>query len=68
MTAALIGAKSFAPERVATLRTGLTIGTPSDVRSAIDDLGVERDLQRLRRDRDLRQLLRHTDAVAARAP
>ncbi len=41
MTAALLGAPGFSTQRVASLRTGLTIGTPGDLRRVIDDLGVE---------------------------
>ncbi|CAB4864215.1 unannotated protein [freshwater metagenome] len=41
MTAALISADGFDRARVASLRTGLTIGTPSDLRSVIDGLGVD---------------------------
>ena len=40
MTASLLTADAFDPARVASLRTGLTIGTPPDVRRAIDELGV----------------------------
>ena len=40
MTAALLAADGFDPARVASLRTGLTIGTPLELRSVIDDLGV----------------------------
>ena len=40
MTATLLAHESFAPERVASLRTGLTIGSPEDVRRAAEDLGV----------------------------
>jgi fatty-acyl-CoA synthase len=40
MTAALLGADGFARDRVASLRTGLTLGTEAELRRAIDDLGV----------------------------
>lgn len=40
MTRALVGAEKFAPERTATLRTGLTIGSPSDVELAAKRLGA----------------------------
>ena len=40
MTASLVTTDGFARARVASLRTGLTIGTPSDMRCAMDDLGV----------------------------
>lgn len=40
MTAALLGADSFAPARVASLRTGLTLGTEAELRRCLDELGV----------------------------
>ena len=40
MTSALIGHPEFAPERTASLRTGLTIGNPQDVINAADVLGA----------------------------
>lgn len=40
MTNALIAQPSFSTERTATLRTGLTIGSESDVRRAAVDLGI----------------------------
>jgi fatty-acyl-CoA synthase len=40
ITAALIGDERFSPERTSSLRTGLTIGAPEDVRRAAETLGV----------------------------
>jgi fatty-acyl-CoA synthase len=40
MTNALLGSARFQPQRVATLRTGLTLGTESDLRRAAGTLGV----------------------------
>jgi fatty-acyl-CoA synthase len=40
ITAALIGHKRFSPARTSSLRTGLTIGSPEDVRRAAEVLGV----------------------------
>jgi fatty-acyl-CoA synthase len=40
ITAALIAHPDFRPERTRTLRTGLTIGTPQDVRTAAEVLGA----------------------------
>lgn len=40
MTSALLRHADFKRERVASLRTGLTIGSPQDVRQAAEDLGV----------------------------
>lgn len=40
MTSALIAHPRFSPERTATLRTGLTIGTPQDIGNAGDVLGA----------------------------
>lgn len=42
MTAALLGAEGFARERVESLRTGLTLGTETELRRAIDELAVDR--------------------------
>jgi fatty-acyl-CoA synthase len=41
MTASLLAAEGFAPERVASLRTGLTLGTEAELRRALEELGVE---------------------------
>lgn len=41
MSAALLGAEGFAPERVASLRTGLTLGTEAEIRRTLEELGVE---------------------------
>ena len=41
ITKALTEHRAFSRERVRTLRTGLTIGTPDDVRHAAQDLGIE---------------------------
>lgn len=41
MTNALLAADTFSPERVASLRTGLTLGAEAEIRRAIDSLGVE---------------------------
>lgn len=38
---ALLESPGFAPERVASLRTGLTLGSPSDIRTIATQLGVE---------------------------
>jgi fatty-acyl-CoA synthase len=38
---ALLEEPGFSPERVASLRTGLTLGSPSEVRTIAADLGVE---------------------------
>lgn len=38
---ALVEDPGFAPERVASLRTGLTLGSPSDLRMMAGDLGIE---------------------------
>lgn len=40
ITAALLDHPAFAPERVASLSRGMTIGPPRDVLAALDDLGV----------------------------
>jgi fatty-acyl-CoA synthase len=40
MTAALLREPGFHRDRVRTLRTGLTIGSPEDVREAVEGLGV----------------------------
>ncbi len=40
MTSALIGHPEFTPERTRTLRRGLTLGTPTDVRRAAEGLGM----------------------------
>lgn len=40
MTKALLDEATFSPERTRSLRTGLTIGTPDDVRRAAQELGV----------------------------
>jgi fatty-acyl-CoA synthase len=40
ITAALISHPSFRPERTRSLRTGLTIGAPQDVRTAAETLGA----------------------------
>lgn len=40
MTNALVGHESFAKERTASLRTGVTIGSPQDVIKAAEELGV----------------------------
>jgi fatty-acyl-CoA synthase len=40
MTSALVGHPSFRKERTASLRTGLTIGSPQDVRKAALELGA----------------------------
>lgn len=40
MTSALLGDPSFTPERTKTLRTGVTIGAPQDIRRAAEDLGI----------------------------
>ena len=40
ITAALISHPSFRPERTASLRTGLTIGAPQDIRTAANVLGA----------------------------
>lgn len=40
LTRALIGAEAFDARRLASLRTGVTIGTPEDVRLAAEQLGV----------------------------
>ena len=42
MTSALLDARGFAPERVASLRTGLTLGSESEFRCAAEILGAER--------------------------
>ncbi|MEZ5076790.1 MAG: class I adenylate-forming enzyme family protein [Solirubrobacterales bacterium] len=42
MTAALLEEPGFAPGRVGSLRTGLTIGSEADLRRAASELGVER--------------------------
>lgn len=41
MTNALLGAANFSPARVASLRTGLTLGTEAEIRRAVERLGVE---------------------------
>ncbi len=41
ITNALISAPAFRPERTASLRTGLTIGTPEDIRRAARELGAK---------------------------
>ncbi len=41
MTNALLDHEAFAPERTRSLRTGLMIGTPDDVRRAGRELGIE---------------------------
>jgi fatty-acyl-CoA synthase len=41
MTHALLADKAFRPERVASLRRGLTFGPPAEVRRAVQDLGVD---------------------------
>jgi fatty-acyl-CoA synthase len=41
LTAAMVSAPGFDRARVASLRTGLTIGTPADLRRAMDGLGLE---------------------------
>lgn len=41
LTHALVRARSFTPERVASLRTGLTIGSHDDLELAARDLGVD---------------------------
>ena len=60
------GIRNFASERVASLRTGLMIGSPEEVRIAAERARRGADLQHLRLDRDLRQLLRHAVRLAAR--
>lgn len=40
MTSTLLAHPTFAPSRTASLRTGLTIGTPEDVRRAAEELGA----------------------------
>ena len=60
ITGAVLRHPEFAPERVASLRTGLMIGSPEEVRIAAERLGAAGDLQHLRLDRNLRQLLRYT--------
>lgn len=40
MNGALLAAAAFAPERVETLRTGLTLGTEAELRLAMDQLGI----------------------------
>lgn len=40
MTNAILAAPTFKPERTASLRTGVTIGSPMDVRRAATDLGA----------------------------
>lgn len=40
MTGSLLDHDSFRPERVASLRTGLTLGTPAEIERAAVDLGV----------------------------
>jgi fatty-acyl-CoA synthase len=40
MTNALIAHPQFHPQRTRTLRTGVTIGTPQDIRNAAEQLGV----------------------------
>jgi len=40
ITSALLRHAAFRPDRTKTLRTGLTIGSPEDVRSAVEDLNV----------------------------
>lgn len=40
LTASMVAAPGFDRGRLASLRTGLTIGTPSDLRRAMDDLGL----------------------------
>lgn len=40
MTSALVGHPAFRPERTASLRTGLTIGSPQDVVRAASELGA----------------------------
>ena len=42
MTAALLEADRFAPERVESLRTGLTLGSPAEIVRVAEELGVER--------------------------
>ena len=41
MTHALLSDGAYRPERVASLRRGLTFGPPSEVRRAVEDLGVD---------------------------
>lgn len=41
ITRALLDHKSFSKERTRTLRTGLTIGTPEDIRRTAEELGIE---------------------------
>ena len=40
ITGALLAAKGFAPARTASLRTGVTIGSPQDIRRAANELGA----------------------------
>ena len=40
MTSALLADPTFAPERTQTLRTGVTIGAPQDVRRTAEELGI----------------------------
>jgi fatty-acyl-CoA synthase len=40
MTAALLAAEGFGPERVASLRTGLQLGTEAEIRRTLEELGV----------------------------
>ena len=42
MTAALVEADRFAPERVESLRTGLTLGSPAEIVRVAEELGAER--------------------------
>jgi fatty-acyl-CoA synthase len=42
MTGALLDHEAYGPDRVASLRTGLTLGTPAEVKRAAVDLGAEK--------------------------
>jgi fatty-acyl-CoA synthase len=42
MSAALLAAEGFAPARVASLRTGLMLGTEAEIRRTLEELGVSK--------------------------